>query len=224
MKDYSKFFEYPEVFITDIENTNDKIKPTFRSDTTEYPLTKENVEKLYRRLELQYIKVVQNMNKVVKNKISFPLIMIALILGSGSYLGYSYELEMLSMGLGISGIFSLFCVAVNELIAKPNHKNKLRVYEEFLAHIDEFSKAIEKDPNILSISKESQKVLEQENKLYRNNLVESPININFMDKANLEDLKLMSKRLKIYQELELPVIFIGEKQSKEDVKVKTKTK
>ena len=40
-----------------------------------------------------------------------------------------------------------------------------------------------------------------------------------MDKASLDDLRIMSERLKIYNALELPVEFIGDK-----AKTKTKTK
>jgi len=223
MKDYSKFFKYPEVFVTNIESNNKSIKLTLRNDdVVEYPLTRENINKFYNRLQEQYIKVVNHMNKVSNNRKTFPLILLTLILAITSYFGYSYQYETLATILTFGGVVSLAGACTNELIIKPNNKEKLSVYKDFLEHMDEFSKAIEKDSNILSVSKDTSKVLEQEKKLQSEGLIDDSININFMDKAKLEDLKLMSKRLKIYQELNLPVIFIGDKHKNEDIKVRTK--
>ena len=221
MKDYSKYFKYPEVFITSIDCKKDKgqIIPTFKDKTNTYQLNEEMVQKLYERLTAQYLKVIANMTTVVNNKATFKLILSALLLASFGYLSYSYQQEILAICLAGGTAVSALGAAANELFVKPNHKEQIETYAAFLDHIDEFPKAIENDPNILDISKDGKRILDGERALQEEGLVPEAININFMDKASLDDLRIMSERLKIYNALELPVEFIGDK-----AKTKTKTK
>ena len=64
MNDYSKFFENPESYITSIDvnpKNSSKFTVTYSGGIRcEYELTRENLKAMYKRIEEQYLKIINN--------------------------------------------------------------------------------------------------------------------------------------------------------------------
>lgn len=234
MKDYSKYFENPCSFITNIlvDEEKEEIYVTFANNiVNKYPCTKENIKFLYQRLEDQYSMSFANSEKVSSNKARSFFIGTALT--AAVFLAVT-----LGLNLPVSSILAygaIGCVGVsvggftfNELAIIGKNRKTLKIYESYLKNREFLEEAAFKDQNILSkVSEEGRENLRKENGLIGKNLLElgETFNVNWMDKASLNDLKTIATQLKIYQGLQQPVEFVEDKpKTKKRIKEQEETK
>lgn len=234
MKDYSKYFENPCSFITNIlvDEEKEEIYVTFANNiVNKYPCTKENIKFLYQRLEDQYSMSFANSEKVSSNKARPVFIGVAMT--SAVLLA-----AMLTLNLPIPSVYAygaIGCIGIsiggfafNELAIIGKNRNTLKIYELYLKNRESLEEAAFKDQNILSkVSEEGHENLRKENNLIGKNLLElgETFNVNWMDKASLSDLKTIATQLKIYQGLQQPVEFIEDKsKTKKRIKEQEETK
>lgn len=234
MKDYSKYFENPCSFITNIlvDEEKEEIYVTFANNVVnKYPCTKENIKFLYQRLEDQYSMSFANSDKVSSNK-ARPFF-IGTALTAAVFLAVTLGLNLpvssiLAYGaIGCVGV-SVGGFAFNELAVIGKNRKTLKIYESYLKNRESLEEAAFKDQNILSkVSEEGRENLRKENGLIGKNLLElgETFNVNWMDKASLNDLKTIATQLKIYQGLQQPVEFIEDKpKTKKRIKEQEETK
>ena len=234
MKDYSKYFENPCSFITNIlvDEEKKEIYVTFANNiVNKYPCTKENIKFLYQRLEEQYSMSFANSEKVSSNKARSFFIGAALT--AAIFLAVTLGLNLpvssiLAYGaIGCIGV-SVGGFAFNELAVIGKNRKTLKIYELYLKNRESLEEAAFKDQNILSkVSEEGRENLRKENGLIGKNLLElgETFNVNWMDKASLNDLKTIATQLKIYQGLQQPVEFVEDKpKTKKRIKEQEETK
>lgn len=234
MKDYSKYFENPCSFITNIlvDEEKEEIYVTFANNiVNKYPCTKENIKFLYQRLEDQYSMSFANSEKVSSNKARSFFIGTALT--AAIFLAVTLGLNLpvssiLAYGaIGCVGV-SVGGFAFNELAVIGKNRKTLKIYELYLKNRESLEEAAFKDQNILSkVSDEGRENLRKENGLIGKNLLElgETFNVNWMDKASLNDLKTIATQLKIYQGLQQPVEFVEDKpKTKKRIKEQEETK
>lgn len=234
MKDYSKYFENPCSFITNIlvDEESEEIYVTFANNiVNKYPCTKENIKFFYQRLEEQYSMSFANSEKVSSNKTRSFFIVTALT--AAVFLAVTLGLNLpvssiLAYGaIGCIGV-SVGGFAFNELAVIGKNRKTLKIYELYLKNRESLEEAAFKDQNILSkVSEEGRENLRKENGLIGKNLLElgETFNVNWMDKASLNDLKTIATQLKIYQGLQQPVEFVEDKpKTKKRIKEQEETK
>ena len=234
MKDYSKYFENPCSFITNIlvDEESEEIYVTFANNiVNKYPCTKENIKFFYQRLEEQYSMSFANSEKVSSNKTRSFFIVTALT--AAVFLAVTLGLNLpvssiLAYGaIGCVGV-SVGGFAFNELAVIGKNRKTLKIYELYLKNRESLEEAAFKDQNILSkVSEEGRENLRKENGLIGKNLLElgETFNVNWMDKASLNDLKTIATQLKIYQGLQQPVEFVEDKpKTKKRIKEQEETK
>ena len=234
MKDYSKYFENPCSFITNIlvDEESEEIYVTFANNiVNKYPCTKENIKFFYQRLEEQYSMSFANSEKVSSNKARSFFIGTALT--AAIFLAVTLGLNLpvssiLAYGaIGCVGV-SVGGFAFNELAVIGKNRKTLKIYELYLKNRESLEEAAFKDQNILSkVSEEGRENLRKENGLIGKNLLElgETFNVNWMDKASLNDLKTIATQLKIYQGLQQPVEFVEDKpKTKKRIKEQEETK
>lgn len=234
MKDYSKYFENPCSFITNIlvDEEKEEIYVTFANNiVNKYPCTKENIKFFYQRLEEQYSMSFANSKKVSSNKARSFFIVTALT--AAVFLAVTLGLNLpvssiLAYGaIGCIGV-SVGGFAFNELAVIGKNRKTLKIYELYLKNRESLEEAAFKDQNILSkVSEEGRENLRKENGLIGKNLLElgETFNVNWMDKASLNDLKTIATQLKIYQGLQQPVEFVEDKpKTKKRIKEQEETK
>lgn len=234
MKDYSKYFENPCSFITNIlvDEESEEIYVTFANNiVNKYPCTKENIKFFYQRLEEQYSMSFANSEKVSSNKTRSFFIVTALT--AAVFLAVTLGLNLpvssiLAYGaIGCVGV-SVGGFAFNELAVIGKNRKTLKIYELYLKNRESLEEAAFKDQNILSkVSEEGRENLRKENGLIGKNLQElgETFNVNWMDKASLNDLKTIATQLKIYQGLQQPVEFVEDKpKTKKRIKEQEETK
>ena len=234
MKDYSKYFENPCSFITNIlvDEESEEIYVTFANNiVNKYPCTKENIKFFYQRLEEQYSMSFANSEKVSSNKARSFFIGTALT--AAIFLAVTLGLNLPVSSILAYGAIGCIGVSVggfdfNELAVIGKNRKTLKIYELYLKNRESLEEAAFKDQNILSkVSEEGRENLRKENGLIGKNLLElgETFNVNWMDKASLCDLKTIATQLKIYQGLQQPVEFFEDKpKTKKRIKEQEETK
>lgn len=234
MNDYSKFFENPESYITSIDvnpKNSSKFTVTYSGGIRcEYELTRENLKAMYKRIEDQYLKIINNKRLIFSNK-KINTTLIGLILSAiGSFIfcvtsgTVTDPLILTAFGavsLGVTGI------GLNSAI-NSSKRNVFTIYETFLKNLQDIEQAAKNDKNILSgINKESTKILDAEKELASKGLTESEFSVNSMDKISISELKKILHQYKIYLGLQQKVelnqeIYKGSRMGKSRVKRKNK--
>ena len=103
-----------------------------------------------------------------------------------------------------------------------NQMHSIREYLEERQNIEERSKS---DENITSyLSKKAKNKINTNNKLKKNGIIPNAFNIDFMDKADLEDLKKLLTRYSISVELEEKQYFVAPDEDKSTKLTKKKIK
>ena len=217
MKDYSEKFKEPQSYITyiDIDQKKQLIYITFSNgEIFNYPLTKENISKFYKRLAEQYILAGENCKKVVNNKITpiFTILailtaIISIILLNGIIPEINISVETISPfllgAIGLDGIV----IGFNEAFIKKNDRQKITIASNLLKSNTTLKECIEKEENILNgLDKDAiAKIKTETQSLVKYDLEPYQYTVNWIDKLDLSTLEQIQRRLKIYQGLQKSV-------------------
>lgn len=213
MNDYSKYIKSEYGFITDInpiveeniiEVTTSKTK---KGKPHVYELNKENIQKLFSRLEKQYELLIKNkdkildkMNKEIRTKTKW--------------------LEPAGTILFIISLFALFLATIPSLIGfllagtmyfsseilvakhTKSFKNMIETYQYFIEHRHEIETLAKEDENIINeADEETLFELDESQKLVDAKLAEELFSIQLIDKMSLSQLKEMKLRYQISKSL-----------------------
>lgn len=227
MKDYSEFIGDNYGFIT-------SIKPNLKTQTIEvmtsmskknqphvYELTRENIQKLYGKLEKQYRVLIDNKDSILKSielnndkkhkikdiiglSISGILLLTAFVAPGLDFL--------FIVGL-IPGIGSIASTIISKDKFKKDFESMIETYNYFINHKEELEEMYHSDINISNyLTKKSYKEIDKSNALVEANIVDSKYTIGLIDNMPLKDLKEMLLRYKISQSLEKePFLYIDER-------------
>lgn len=214
MKDYSEFMKNEYGFITNIniDKENNCIEVmTSKSKKGEphiYNLTKENLNKLYKRLENQYKLLIENSEEIYENnknkKLLVSTFITACIITSLILSAISLFLTKL-LPLLLSVVLSLTCISVYEILKNQQKKYKemIELYKFYLENSKEMEEYIKKDLNIQSqIKDKTAEVISLNEELQNEELIDNIYDINLMDKLSLKELKNMLLRYKISKALD----------------------
>lgn len=214
MKDYSEFIKNDYGFITsiNIDKENNSIEVmTSKSKKGEphiYNLTKENLNKLYKRLESQYKLLIENSEEIYNNKNKNKKLLVsafvtACIITSLILSAVSLFLTKL-LPLLLTVVLSLTCVSVHAITENKQKKYKemIDLYKFYLENSKEMEEYIKKDINIQSeIKDKTEEVIELNEELQNEELIDNVYDINLMDKVSLKELKNMLLRYQISKAL-----------------------
>ena len=233
MKDYSEFIREQHGFITNIK-TNLETKTievmTSMSKKGEphiYELTKENIQKLYTRLEKQYKLLIENKESILnqleekRNK--------KLKIADFTSLGVSAALILTAFFaaelnfLFVVGLLPATGTIISTMIVKSKFKkdfnDMIETYNYFINNKEEIESLAKTDENVTSIiSVDSHNKLKKSEQLVEEKLTDEQYIIGLIDNLSLKDLKEISLRYKIskaldsepYFEIEQPEEIIGE--------------
>ena len=165
MKDYSEFIRLPEGFIT-------SIKPILETKTIEvltsmskknqphvYTLTKENLERLYTRLEKQYKLLIENKDSILKelstkreNKLKIADITsvgvsVALLLTAF----FAPELNFLFVAGLVPAVGTITTTIISRNKFKKDFNDMIETYNYFINNKEEIESLAKADENITSI-------------------------------------------------------------------------
>lgn len=229
MKDYSEKFKEPQSFIKKItiDKDNNEIKVTYSKGTTlRYPLTEENIDLFYQRLARQYSVADQNVNHVVKNKITLVSVMLmlaSLIIGIIIQDASLDAMIIEKITTATFGLLSLngIIICINEM-SKKKQKDKIKLVNDFVTNNQTLKDAISEEKNILDdLSISQTRIIETESAtLSECGLDSYEYNVNWVDNLSLASLKQIKQRLLIHQGLQQPV----DLEDKTSGKSKTRTR
>ena len=233
MKDYSEFIREVHGFIT-------SIKPNLETKTIEvmtsmskkgephvYELTKENIQKLYGRLEKQYKLLIDNKDLVLeqlqeKREKNLKI---------ADYTGIGVSIALLLTAFFAPELNFLFVVGllpatgtiISTMIAKSKYKkdfnDMIETYNYFINNREAIEVLAKTDENVTSvISVDSHNKLKYSEQLVEEKLTDEQYTIQLIDTLSLKDLKEISLRYKIskaidsepYFEIKQPEEIIGE--------------
>jgi len=233
MKDYSEFIKEEHGFIT-------SIKPNLETKTIEvmtsmskkgephvYTLTKENIQRLYTRLEKQYKLLIENKDSILngleskremKLKIAdFTGIGLSVVLILTAFL--APELNFLfAVGL-LPAIGTITSTITIRTKFKKDFNDMIETYNYFINNKEEIESLAKTDENVTSIiSVDSHNKLKKSEQLVEEKLTDEQYTIQLIDNLSLKDLREISLRYKIskaldsepYFKIEQPEEIIGE--------------
>ena len=227
MKDYSEYIGDNYGFII-------SIKPNLKSQTIEvmtsaskknqphvYTLTRENLQKLYGRLEKQYILLIENKDLILKSMeldkedkykrkdaiclgVSGILLLIASIASGLDFL--------FIVGL-IPGVGSITSTIISKIKFKKDFESMIDTYNYYINNKEEIEEMYQNDVNVSKyLTKKSYEELNRSNELVEANVTDNKYTIGLIDSMSLKDLKEMLLRYKISQSLDAePYVYIDER-------------
>ena len=217
MKDYSEFIRDDYGFIT-------SINPILETKTIEvytskskkdrphiYELNRENIKKLYGRLEKQWNLLIENKDLVLKQlqekrDKKFKIVEIGGISTSVILLLIAFfvpELNILfALGL-IPGVGSILSTITARSKFRKSFEEMIETYNYFITHKEEIEALAKTDENVTrDITVNTYQKLKKSNKLLEENLTDEQYTIQLIDSLPLKDLKEMSLRYKISKALD----------------------
>lgn len=224
MKDYSKYIKSEYGFIIDIktnieENTIEvTTSKSKKGEPHVYVLTKENLEKLYQRLENQYKLLINNQFRILedhKNERKRKTKWIDIIAFAG--------LALTAIVSFVSFIQAMFLLILSSSILLGKHfieknqenkfKEELETYKYYLENRKNIESQDKKDNNItININTKTNNELVDNQELVNQQLIDETFNIGLMDKISLKQLKEILLRYKISKALEEDQYFHIEEQ------------
>lgn len=214
MKDYSKYIKSEYGFIIDIktnieENTIEvTTSKSKKGEPHVYVLTKENLEKLYQRLENQYKLLINNQFRILedhKNERKRKTKWIDIVAFAG--------LALTAIVSFVSFIQAMFLLILSSSILLGKHfieknqenkfKEELETYKYYLENRKNIESQDKKDNNItININTKTNNELVDNQELVNQQLIDETFNIGLMDKISLKQLKEILLRYKISKSLE----------------------
>ena len=214
MKDYSKYIKSEYGFITDIktnieENTIEvTTSKSKKGEPHIYVLTKENLEKLYERLENQYKLLINNQFRILedhKNERKRKTKWIDIVGFAG--------LALTVIVSFVSFIQAMFLLILSSSILLGKHfieknqenkfKEELETYKYYIENRKNIESQDKKDNNItININTKTNNELVDNQELVNQQLIDETFNIGLMDKISLKQLKEILLRYKISKSLE----------------------
>lgn len=224
MKDYSKYIKSEYGFITDIktnieENTIEvTTSKSKKGEPHVYVLTKENLEKLYERLENQYKLLINNQFRILedhKNERKRKTKWIDIVGFAG--------LALTAFVSFVSFIQAMFLLILSSSILLGKHfieknqenkfKEELETYKYYIENRKNIESQDKKDNNItININTKTNNELVDNQELVNQQLIDETFNIGLMDKISLKQLKEILLRYKISKSLEEEQYFHIEEQ------------
>jgi len=244
MNDYSKYIKSEYGFITNIEtNIENKTIEVTTSKTKKgqphiYDLNKENIQKLYHRLENQYRILIENKDEILENitketdkkfswifKLGFGILI--LTLATSIICMFTSDLLLLIPQI-IGALFGGGLVYCFNSIVTKKEKSLNRIistYKYYLDNRKEMEQKVREDENILSyIDTKTNDLILENQLLIAKNLTDELFDIQFMDKIPVEQLEEMIERYQISKSLEEEQYFYIEKEPVEEEKSTGKKK
>lgn len=218
MKDYSKFIQSSYGFITRYEIVGDEIHiytaETEKGEPQKMVATKENVAMVEERLENQYRMLLNNKDAIKEE--TFKKVRTGLLKGFG--IGFGVVLIATVIMWIMNLVFPAIFVAIAALLGgaglgahilaqmDAKFESEMKAFKTYLEDRKSIEERSKSDDNITSyLSKKAQNKLTANNKLKKNGIITDTLNIDFMDKSDLEDLKKLISRYLIS-------VSLGEKQ------------
>lgn len=233
MKDYSEFIKEEHGFIT-------SIKPNLETKTIEvmtsmskkgephvYTLTKENIQRLYTRLEKQYKLLIENKDSILnqleskrekKLKIAdFASVGVSIALLLTAF--FAPELNFLFIVSPIPTIGAFTSTFISKSKFRKDFNDMIETYNYFITNKEEIESLAKTDENVTKvITVDSYQKLKKSEKLVNEKLTDEQYTIQLIDNLSLKDLKEISLRFKIskalatdpYFHIEQPEEIIGE--------------
>lgn len=235
MKDYSKYIKNEYGFILDIKTNIDEKKievvtsKTKKGQPLVYELTKENLEKFYKRLETQYSLLIENKDKVfedykkdIKNKFFWiDIVSYTILFVSALYSIVSIIPALVGFVIGSTVLISKYGVQ------KHNEKqleNQFEAYEFYIENRKAIEELESKDSNITyNVDTRTNNELVDNQALANENLIDSVFDIQLMDKISLKQLREILLRYRITKALEEEQYFYMEEENKEEESKKIRT-
>ena len=215
MKDYSKYIKSEYGFITNIktnieENTIEvTTSKSKKGQPHTYVLTKENLEKLYKRLENQYQIIINNQYRILedyKKERKIKNTLINIIGYTGLFLTVIAPLMQHLTQAIILLISSSSILLGNHFIEKNKEKKfkeELETYDYYIENRKNIESLDKKDNNItININTKTNNELAENQELVNQQLIDETFNIGLMDKISLKELKEILLRYKISKSLE----------------------
>ena len=214
MKDYSKYIKSEYGFIIDIktnieENTIEvTTSKSKKGEPHVYVLTKENLEKLYERLENQYKLLINNQFRILENyqqerKRKTKWIDIVAFAG----LALTAFVSFVSFTQAILLLIIFSSILLGKHFIEKNQENKfkeeLETYKYYIENRKNIESQDKKDNNItININTKTNNELVDNQELVNKELIDETFNIGLMDKISLKQLKEILLRYKISKSLE----------------------
>lgn len=233
MKDYSEFIKEEHGFITSIKpNSETKTIEVMTSMSKKgephvYTLTKENLERLYTRLEKQYKLLIENKDSILnqqeaKREKKLKAADIAGVGVSAALLLTAFfapELNFLFIVCPIPTIGAFTSTFIAKSKFRKDFNDMIETYNYFITNKAEIESLAKTDENITSIiSVDSYNKLKKSEQLVEEKITDKQYTIQLIDTLSLKDLREISLRYKIskaldsdpYFEIEQPEEIIGE--------------
>lgn len=218
MKDYSNFFKNPHGFILNYTIENGEIlvytSKSKKGQPHRIPATPENIKEIESKLEKQYKMIIEHQDEIINyindsktKKHTFSLLVIGIlslicILGGPSiYPNISQELYLMT---GVGATLSTVIIPIF-LMNRSSKKLKveMKTYEDFIKNMQGMEKQLENDINLTEyLSKSATDMIDDRTSSKQKGNLDTVLNIDFMDKTSLKDLRNMLLRYKISRGLE----------------------
>jgi len=217
MKDYSEFIGEQHGFIT-------SIKPNLESKTIEvmtsmskknqphvYELNRENVQRLYGRLEKQYKLLIENKDSVLKQletrrekklkRVDYTSLGISAALILTAF--FATELNLLFVVGLIPGVGTIASTMIARSKFKKDFESMIETYNYFINNKEEIEVLSAMDVNVTNnLTNKSYKEIDKSNALVESNVTDNKYTIGLIDSLSLKDLKEISLRYKISKSLD----------------------
>lgn len=238
MKDYSEFIRSEYGFIT-------KINPILENKTIEvttsmskkgkphiYELNRENIKKLYGRLERQYKLLIENKDSVLKQlenkrEKTFKIVEIGGVTTTIILLLVALLSEfniLFALGL-IPSVGAVTSTLVSRAKFKKDFEDMIETYNYFLTHKEEIEALSKVDDNVTKdITVKTHNELVTSEKLLNEQLTDEQYTIVLIDSLPLKDLREISLRFKISKALDSEPYFYVEEPINEEVVEETEEK
>ena len=237
MKDYSKFIQSSYGFITHYEIVGDEIHiytaETEKDEPQKMVATKENIAAVEARLENQYVMLLKNKDVIKEEGLKKVRELLLKVFGVGLSVVLVATVVLWIMQSALPAIFLAIlaitggaaCSALTIAKMDKNFENQMHSIREYLEERQNIEERSKSDENITSyLSKKAKNKINTNNKLKKNGIIPNAFNIDFMDKADLEDLKKLLTRYSISVELEEKQYFVAPDEDKSTKLTKKKIK
>ena len=237
MKDYSNFIPTPYGFITKYEIVGNQIL-VYTSENKKgkphvYVATSDTIKYIDERLGNQYKMILKN-RQIIKNEF------IKKQCGVVAKIGVALSISTMIIGLVLAGTLGWLLPAFMGVIAatltyglamaiteqmEKKFDQKLDIYQDYLNNREKIEEKRKEDENIIRyLSPKATSNIRGNEQLRESGLIDMALNIDFMDKVKLKDLRELLTSYRICEDLAKKQNFLVPNEYKKKVKKKTESK